>query len=77
MLCRAFRPEVIHCSSPGIMWLAALLYSRLLKKPLVYSYHTHVPEYMPRCVRRVHAWAWEGVRANVGVGGGGCGRAGC
>lgn len=30
------------------MWGAALLYSRLLKKPLVYSYHTHVPEYMPR-----------------------------
>lgn len=30
------------------MWLAALIYSRLLKAPLVYSYHTHVPEYMPR-----------------------------
>lgn len=30
------------------MWLAALIYSRLLKKALVYSYHTHVPEYMPR-----------------------------
>ena len=46
--CRAFQPDVIHCSSPGVMWLAALVYSRLLKKPLVYSYHTHVPEYMPR-----------------------------
>ena len=45
---RAFKPDVIHCSSPGIMWLAALIYSRLLKAPLVYSYHTHVPEYMPR-----------------------------
>lgn len=48
--CRAFKPDIIHCSSPGIMWFAALVYSRLLKKPLVYSYHTHVPEYMPRCV---------------------------
>ncbi len=46
--CRAFQPDIIHCSSPGIMWLAALIYSRLLQKPLVYSYHTHVPEYMPR-----------------------------
>lgn len=46
--CRAFKPDIIHCSSPGIMWLAALIYSRLLKAPLVYSYHTHVPEYMPR-----------------------------
>lgn len=47
---RAFKPDIIHCSSPGIMWLAALIYSRLLKAPLVYSYHTHVPEYMPRWV---------------------------
>lgn len=45
---KAFRPDVIQCSSPGIMWLAALVYSRLLKAPLVYSYHTHVPEYMPK-----------------------------
>lgn len=45
---KAFKPDIIHCSSPGIMWFAALVYSRLLKKPLVYSYHTHVPEYMPR-----------------------------
>ena len=45
---RSFNPDVVHCSSPGVMWFAALLYSRLLKKPLVYSYHTHVPEYMPR-----------------------------
>lgn len=46
--CREFKPDVIHCSSPGVMPLAALLYSRLLKTSLVYSYHTHVPEYMPR-----------------------------
>ncbi|PSC74099.1 sulfolipid synthase [Micractinium conductrix] len=45
---KAFKPDIVHCSSPGIMWLAALLYSRLLRAPLVYSYHTHVPEYMPR-----------------------------
>jgi sulfoquinovosyltransferase len=42
-----FSPDIIHCSSPGVMWFAALLYSRLLKAPLVYSYHTHVPQYMP------------------------------
>lgn len=45
---KAFQPDIIHCSSPGVMVFAALLYSRLLKAPLVYSYHTHVPEYMPR-----------------------------
>jgi sulfoquinovosyltransferase len=44
---KEFNPDVIHSSSPGVMWFAALLYSRMLKRPLVYSYHTHVPEYMP------------------------------
>lgn len=44
---KEFNPDIIHCSSPGVMWFAALLYSRLLKAPLVYSYHTHVPQYMP------------------------------
>eukprot|EP00889_Picochlorum_renovo_P001389 jgi/Picre1/28419/NNA_003823.t1 len=44
---KEFNPDVIHCSSPGVMWFAALLYSRFLKAPLVYSYHTHVPQYMP------------------------------
>ncbi len=67
--CRAFQPDVIHCSSPGVMWLAALIYSRLLKKPLIYSYHTHVPEYMPRYVPysdymhvgHLGAWVCSGV----------------
>lgn len=45
---KGFAPDVVHCSSPGVMSLAALLYSRLLRAPLVYSYHTHVPEYLPR-----------------------------
>lgn len=44
---KEFNPDIIHCSSPGVMVMAALVYSRLLKKALVYSYHTHVPEYMP------------------------------
>ena len=44
---KEFNPDIIHCSSPGVMWFAALIYSRLLKAPLVYSYHTHVPQYMP------------------------------
>ena len=44
---KAFNPDVIQCSTPGFMWLAALIYSRFLKAPLVYSYHTHVPNYLP------------------------------
>lgn len=44
---KEFNPDVIHCSSPGVMWFAAFVYSRMLRKALLYSYHTHVPEYMP------------------------------
>lgn len=42
------RPDVIHVSTPGILCFAAVLYARLLAVPLVMSYHTHIPEYIPR-----------------------------
>ncbi|KAL6780234.1 SQD2 [Auxenochlorella protothecoides x Auxenochlorella symbiontica] len=45
---KSFQPNIVHCTSPGTMILAGLLYARLLKVPLVYAYHTHVPDYMPR-----------------------------
>ena len=43
---RDFNPDIIHVSTPGVMVVAANLYSRLLRLPLVYSYHTHLPAYM-------------------------------
>jgi hypothetical protein len=46
------RPNVIHVSTPGVMFLACTLYSRLLNIPLVMSYHTHIPEYIPK-----YTWA--------------------
>jgi sulfoquinovosyltransferase len=48
------RPQVIHVSTPGIMCFAAVLYARLLAVPLVMSYHTHIPEYIPR-------YTWSGL----------------
>lgn len=45
---RDFKPDLIHCSSPGVMVFAAKLYAWLLKVPLALSYHTHVPSYLPR-----------------------------
>lgn len=50
------RPDVIHVSCPGIIVFAAVLYSRLLGTPLVVSYHTHVPHYIPR-------YTWSGLVA--------------
>ncbi|RAL50566.1 hypothetical protein DM860_014508 [Cuscuta australis] len=43
-----FKPEIIHASSPGIMVFGALIIAKLLCVPLVMSYHTHVPVYIPR-----------------------------
>lgn len=48
--------QVIHVSTPGVMCFAAVLYARLLAVPLVMSYHTHIPEYIPR-------YTWSGLVA--------------
>jgi len=50
------RPDVIHVSTPGVLVFAAVLYSRLFRVPLVMSYHTHIPEYIPR-------YMWRGLVA--------------
>ncbi len=42
------RPSIIHVSSPGLLVFAATLYAKLLRIPLVVSYHTHIPEYIPK-----------------------------
>merc|ERR1719183_270519 len=40
-----FKPDLIHVTSPGFMVLAALFYSRVMRIPLLISYHTHLPSY--------------------------------
>ncbi|KAL8167939.1 hypothetical protein V2J09_009438 [Rumex salicifolius] len=44
----AFKPDIIHASSPGIMVFGALAIAKMLCVPIVMSYHTHVPVYIPR-----------------------------
>lgn len=48
-----FKPDIIHASSPGIMVFGALAIAKLLSVPIVMSYHTHVPVYIPR-----YTFAW-------------------
>ncbi|KAK9823296.1 hypothetical protein WJX72_001700 [[Myrmecia] bisecta] len=48
------RPDVIHVSSPGLIVFAAILYAKMLDLPLVVSYHTHIPEYIPK-------YTWKGL----------------
>jgi sulfoquinovosyltransferase len=40
-----YRPDLIHVTSPGFLLFAALFYARVLKIPLLISYHTHLPTY--------------------------------
>jgi hypothetical protein len=48
---RERRPNLIHAVMPGIFALPAIVYARLLKIPLVISYHTHLPYYAGRYVK--------------------------
>ncbi|KAJ7557543.1 hypothetical protein O6H91_05G131400 [Diphasiastrum complanatum] len=43
-----FKPDIIHASSPGIMVFGALIIAKMLSVPIVMSYHTHVPIYIPK-----------------------------
>jgi sulfoquinovosyltransferase len=42
---RDFDPDLIHLATPGFLVFAILLMARILRKPLVASYHTHLPMY--------------------------------
>eukprot|EP00276_Gloeochaete_wittrockiana_P006534 CAMPEP_0184646834 /NCGR_PEP_ID=MMETSP0308-20130426/3626_1 /TAXON_ID=38269 /ORGANISM="Gloeochaete witrockiana, Strain SAG 46.84" /LENGTH=425 /DNA_ID=CAMNT_0027077249 /DNA_START=578 /DNA_END=1855 /DNA_ORIENTATION=+ len=44
---RDFKPDVLHVVTPGFMVWGGLLLRNLLGIPLVLSYHTHVPRYIP------------------------------
>lgn len=39
------RPDLIHVTTPGFMLFAGLFYARVMRIPLLLSYHTHLPLY--------------------------------
>lgn len=41
-----FQPDVIHVVNPAVLGLAGLFYAKVLKLPLIASYHTHLPQYL-------------------------------
>ena len=47
---KKFNPDLIHVAAPGFFVAPAIAYSRVLGKPLVISYHTHLPVYAERYV---------------------------
>lgn len=53
-LFRTNPPDIMHCSSPGaLIWTACGL-AKKYNVPLVHSYHTHLPVYIPR-------YTWDGL----------------
>ncbi len=41
-----FQPDIIHVVNPAVLGLAGIFYSKILNRPLVASYHTHLPKYL-------------------------------
>jgi sulfoquinovosyltransferase len=57
----AFKPDILHVRSPGLMVMAAVPWSRLFQIPLLISYHTHLPVYVrsyirPKIARQCTEW---------------------
>ncbi|GMI01086.1 hypothetical protein TrST_g9322 [Triparma strigata] len=60
-LMEKFRPDIIHISSPGFLLFAALIYARVMRVPLIMSYHTHLPHYAKEYlgyIPRIEDFAW-------------------
>lgn len=41
-----FQPDVIHAINPAVLAVSAFYYAVRYRKPLVVSYHTHLPKYL-------------------------------
>ena len=60
---RENKPDLVHCAVPGGMINGAMWYCKTMNIPLVESYHTHIPHYIPR-----YTWAglvkpmWDFIR---------------
>lgn len=42
----AFQPDLIHIVNPAVLGWAGLYFSKALHRPLIASYHTHLPQYL-------------------------------
>ena len=64
---KRFKPEIIHCTSPGFIVFIAIFTAKTLNIPLVFSYHTHLPVYTKQYVKMLpgavgEAGAWQIIR---------------
>jgi glycosyltransferase involved in cell wall biosynthesis len=61
----AFKPDLIHVVNPAVLGLAGLFYAKLMRVPLVASYHTHLPQYLQHYgLGMFEGLMWEIIKAN-------------
>ena len=61
----AFRPDLIHVTGPGDCGILGVLLSRLLRVPLVASWHTNIHEFAAWRLRQALAFLPAGPRAQL------------
>lgn len=60
-----FQPDIIHVVNPAVLGLAGLFYAKVLKIPLVASYHTHLPQYLQHYgLGMLEGLLWELLKAS-------------
>ena len=60
-----FQPDIIHVVNPAVLGLAGLFYGKVLKIPLVASYHTHLPQYLQHYgLGMMEGLMWELLKAS-------------
>lgn len=61
----AFQPDLVHVVNPAVLGLAGLFYAKLMRVPLVASYHTHLPQYLQHYgLGMLEGLMWEIIKAN-------------
>lgn len=59
------KPDLIHVTSPGFILYPALFYARVMRIPLVASYHTHLPSYGKTYLSKIpgiEEFSWKLIR---------------
>ena len=60
---REFQPDLIHAINPAMLGISAFFASTSQQKPLIVSYHTHVPKYLHYYgMGRLEPLMWWGMR---------------
>jgi len=60
-----FQPDIIHVVNPAVLGLAGLFYGKVLKIPLIASYHTHLPQYLQHYgLGMLEGFLWELLKAS-------------